>query len=175
MKHPEKARVVISAAVVAVVAMAVPACSKLQSGGSTAGGSVAVGKGANLDGTSDGQNSGQSGTAKITALLNAGSGQASRKDWSGANATFQEVLAINPGNVYANYDLGVVAQNTGNPAGAISYYKKALAGNSVYTPAMYNEAILLERSQPQQAIGLYQKIVTINPGPVLCRPTRLVA
>jgi tetratricopeptide (TPR) repeat protein len=28
---------------------------------------------------------------------------------------------------------------------------------------MYNEAILLESSQPQQAISLYQKIVIINP------------
>ena len=28
---------------------------------------------------------------------------------------------------------------------------------------MYNEAILLETSKPQQAIAVYQKIVSINP------------
>jgi tetratricopeptide (TPR) repeat protein len=162
MKHSKKAHVVISAAVVTVIAMATVACSRSPFG-STGGSSTAVGKGANLNGTSGSQNSGQSEATKIVALLNTGGVQVSRKDWSSATATFQDVLAINPGNVYANYDLGVVAQNTGNPAEATSYYNKALAGNKVYTPAMYNEAILLESSQPRQAISLYQKIVTINP------------
>jgi tetratricopeptide (TPR) repeat protein len=162
MKHSKKARVVVSVATLTVIAMGTVACGRLSSGGSATGNGTAVGKGSNLDGTSGGQNSGQSPATKIAALLNTGSGQASRKDWSGATATFQEVLAINPGNVYANYNLGVVAQSTGNSAGAISYYNKALADNTVYTPAMYNEAILLERPQPQQAISLYQKIVTIN-------------
>src|SRR5579862_8499733 len=161
MKHPKKAHVVISAAVVAVIAMATVACSKSPFG-STGGNSTAVGKGANLNGTSGSQYSGQSEAAKNVALLTTGGMQVSRKDWSSATATFQDVLAISPGNVYANYDLGVVAQNTGNSAGAISYYNKALAENRAYTPAMYNEAILLESSQPRQAISLYQKIVTIN-------------
>ena len=73
------------------------------------------------------------------------------------------MLAINPSNVYANYDLGWIAQSTGNSNEAISYYNKALAANAAYTPAMYNEAILLESSHPQQAIAVYQKIVSIDP------------
>jgi tetratricopeptide (TPR) repeat protein len=73
------------------------------------------------------------------------------------------VLVISPSNVYANYDLGVIAQSTGHPNAAISYYNKALAANAAYQPAMYNEAILLESSQPQEAIALYQKVVKINP------------
>jgi Tfp pilus assembly protein PilF len=28
---------------------------------------------------------------------------------------------------------------------------------------MYNEAILLEKSKPQQALSMYQQIITINP------------
>jgi tetratricopeptide (TPR) repeat protein len=163
MKHPKKARLVISAAVLTGIAMATVACSRMPSGGSAADGSGAVAQGGNLADTSGSQNSGQSEATKIAGLLSTGSAQASRKDWSGATATFQDVLAISPGNVYANYDLGVVAQNTGNSAEAISYYKQALAGNAAYTPAMYNEAILLERAQPQLAIGIYQKIVSINP------------
>jgi tetratricopeptide (TPR) repeat protein len=77
--------------------------------------------------------------------------------------TFENVLAISPTNVYANYDLGVIAQTNGNSAEAIGYYNKALAANAVYTPAMYNEAIVLESTQPTQAIAIYQKIVSIDP------------
>ena len=61
-------------------------------------------------------------------------------------ATFQDVLAVDPSNVYANYDLGVIAQSNGDSPEAISYYNKALAANTTYTPAMYNEAILLENA-----------------------------
>jgi tetratricopeptide (TPR) repeat protein len=85
------------------------------------------------------------------------------KKWSAATTSFQNVLAISPGNLYANYDLGVVAQATGHYSEAISYYNKSLAVNAAYQPALYNEAILLESSHPQQAIAMYQKVVTIDP------------
>jgi tetratricopeptide (TPR) repeat protein len=86
-----------------------------------------------------------------------------KKNWSAATTSFQDVLAISPGNLYANYDLGVIAQTTGHFAEAISYYNKALAANAAYQPALYNEAILLESSHPQQAIAMYQEVVKINP------------
>ena len=86
-----------------------------------------------------------------------------KKKWSAATTSFQNVLAISPGDVYANYDLGVIAQSTGHPDEAISYYNKALAANAAYQPAMYNEAILLESSHPQQAIALYENVVKIDP------------
>ncbi|HEY6786968.1 MAG TPA: tetratricopeptide repeat protein [Trebonia sp.] len=101
--------------------------------------------------------------AQVPSLLETGIAQTSQQDWSAATTTFENVLAIEPTNVYANYDLGVIAQTNGNSAEAISYYNKALAANTAYTPAMYNEAILLESSQPQQAIAIYQRIVSINP------------
>jgi tetratricopeptide (TPR) repeat protein len=147
MNHAKKARVVMSAAVLAVVATATVSCS------------TAAVKSGSLASTTRSQ----SKATQVTALLNTGSAQAERKNWSGATATFQNVLSINPGNVYANYDLGVVAQETSKVAAAIGYYTEALAGNSAYTPAMYNEAILLEGSQPLRALRMYQEIVKINP------------
>ena len=86
-----------------------------------------------------------------------------KKKWSAATTSFQKVLAASPGNLYADYDLGVIAQSTGHSDEAISYYNKALAVNAAYNPALYNEAILLESSHPQQAIAVYQKIVSIDP------------
>src|ERR1700761_146106 len=152
MKHAKKNHAMISAAVLAIVAPAAVACSS--SSGTTAATNSPHGK-SGLGSLTDG--------SQITSLLQSGLTQANQKNWSVAATSFENVLAISPGNVYANYDLGVIAQSTGNPSEAISYYNKALAANVAYTPAMYNEAILLESSQPKQAIAVYQKIVNIDP------------
>jgi tetratricopeptide (TPR) repeat protein len=101
--------------------------------------------------------------ARVTALLQAGIQQARQKNWAAATTTFQGVLAIDPKNVYALYDLGVAAQTNNDDSHALSYYDQALLANGKYTPAMYNKAILLEASRPRQAIALYNQIIAISP------------
>jgi tetratricopeptide (TPR) repeat protein len=152
MKHAKKNHTMISAAVLAIVATATVACSSLSH--TAAATSSPPGKGAPASLTDGSQ---------VNSLLQSGLTQAGKKKWSAATTIFKKVLAITPSNVYANYDLGWIAQSTGNSTEAISYYNKALAANATYTPAMYNEAILLESSHPQQAIAVYQKIVKIDP------------
>jgi tetratricopeptide (TPR) repeat protein len=154
MKRAKKNHAMISAAVLAMVATAAVACSSLSTTTTTATASSPRGKGAPASLT---------GGSQVTSLLQSGLAQADKKNWSAATTTFRKVLAINPSNVYADYDLGWIAQSTGNSSEAIGYYSKALAANAAYTPAMYNEAILLESSHPQQAIAVYQKIVSIDP------------
>jgi|HubBroStandDraft_4_1064222.scaffolds.fasta_scaffold148527_2 tetratricopeptide (TPR) repeat protein len=152
MKHAKKNHAMISAAVLAIVAATAVACGRPSD--------------ATPATTSTPGNSGQDAltdSSQVTSLIQAGLTQIDKKNWSAAATSFQQALAINPGNIYANYDLGVIAQTTGQSSAAISYYKKVLAVNAAYTPAMYNEAILLESSHPQQAIAMYQKIVKINP------------
>jgi tetratricopeptide (TPR) repeat protein len=148
MNHAKKNRAMISAAVLAIVAAAAVACSSLSS-------TVATTKSTSSPASLT--------DSQVTSLLQSGLKQADQKKWSAATTIFKHVLAINPSNVYADYDLGWIAQSTANSDEAISYYKKALAANAAYTPAMYNEAILLETSQPQQAIAIYQKILSIDP------------
>jgi tetratricopeptide (TPR) repeat protein len=152
MKHAMKNHAMISAAVLAIVATGAVACSSLSH--TTAATSSPTGKAAPASLTNGSQ---------VNSLLQTGLTQADKKNWSAATTTFGKVLAINPANVYANYDMGWIAQSRGNSNEAISYYKKCLAANAAYTPAMYNEAILLESSQPQQAIAMYQKIVRVDP------------
>jgi tetratricopeptide (TPR) repeat protein len=154
MNHAMKNHGMISAAVLAIVATAAVACSS-PSRTTPATTSSPSGKGAPASLTN--------GSGQVTSLVQTGLTQADKKNWSAATATFQKVLAINPANVYANYDLGWIAQSRGNSNEAISYYTKCLAANAAYTPAMYNEAILLESSHPQQAIAMYQKIVRVDP------------
>jgi tetratricopeptide (TPR) repeat protein len=154
MKRAKKNHPMISAAVLAMVATAAVACSSLShSTATTSGTSSPAGKASPASLTDN----------QVTSLLQSGLKQANKKNWSAATTTFKKVLAINPSNVYADYDLGWIAQSTGNSAQAITYYNKALAANAAYTPAMYNEAILLENAHPQQAIAVYQKIVSLDP------------
>ncbi len=147
MKPAKKNHAITSAVVLTLVATAAVACS-------TATTSSPLGAGSSASSTDGSQ---------IASLLQSGLAQADKHNWSAAETNFQNVLAISPLNVYANYDLGVIAQNAGNPSDALAYYNNALAANAKYTPAMYNKAIILESSKPKQAIAVYQKIVSINP------------
>jgi tetratricopeptide (TPR) repeat protein len=153
MKHAKKNHAMISAALLAIVATAAVACSSLSNTATTRSTSSPSDKASKASLTD----------SQLTSLLKSGLAQADKKNWSAARTSFKNVLASDPGNVYANYDLGWIAQSTGNSSEAIGYYNKAIAANAAYTPAMYNEAILLETSHPQQAIAVYQKIVKIDP------------
>ena len=149
-----------SAALLAAIGLAATGCTSKPTGSSNSGegGSIVA-----HSGSTPSSGAGHNDVTQVAALLEVGVQRTSRKDWQGASTTFQDVLAINPNNVYALYDLGVIEQANANPAGAIGFYNRALAVSKEYTPAMYNKAILLESSNPQQAIALYQEIVGINP------------
>jgi len=99
----------------------------------------------------------------VQALLQEGISQAQAKMLDQATTTFKNVLLLSPKNVYALYNLGVIDQTEKNTAGALSYYNRALNADSTYTPAMYNMAIILESTNLDAALALYQKIVVINP------------
>ena len=143
--------------VATVIGLTAAGCTRNSPGGQGGpGASASVGTSASV-------NAGQSDVTRVAALLQVGIQRANQKDWTGATTTFQDVLAINPGNVYALYNLGVIDQTKGNSGAAIGFYKQALRESKNYTPAMYNMAILLEKPDPQQALRLYQQIVAINP------------
>jgi tetratricopeptide (TPR) repeat protein len=102
-------------------------------------------------------------SAAVSTLLKQGLSQAQAKQLGQAETTFKNVLLLDPENVYALYNLGVIDQTQNNTAGAIAYYNKALNSNNTYTPAMYNKAIILEATDLEAALALYKQIVAINP------------
>ena len=104
-----------------------------------------------------------SNAAAVSVLLKQGLSQAEAKQLDQAETTFKNVLLLDPNNVYALYNLGVIEQTRNNAAGALTYYDKALSADSTYTPAMYNKAIILEASNLDAALSLYKQIVAINP------------
>lgn len=153
--QPNALRAIALATAVAVIGLTAAGCTKISPGAEPATAGAA--------GASASVNAGHSDVTRVAALLQVGIQRANQKDWTGATTTFQDVLAINPGNVYALYNLGVIDQAKGRSAAAIGYYKQALTVSKNYTPAMYNMAILVEKPDPHQALSLYQRIVAINP------------
>jgi tetratricopeptide (TPR) repeat protein len=169
-RHIPPALAVVAAA---VVGLGATSCSLLssdassqvaQAGPSDPGKGGSVGPLAGDTVTAPTRNANATGNAaRVAAMLQAGIQQARQQDWAGAATSFRVVLSIDPKNVYALYDLGVIAETSNDGAHAIAYYDKALSANGKYAPAMYNKAILLEASRPTQAIALYNQIIAISP------------
>ncbi len=113
--------------------------------------------------TSSDAASASASAAQVAKLLQQGVDQATQQKTDDAVATFNSVLAIDPNNKYALYNLGLIAQNRNDTANATSYYDRAIKSDPSYTPAMYNKAIILEASNLDGAVALYEKIVQINP------------
>ena len=96
-------------------------------------------------------------------MLQNGITQAGQGKYSDATATFKALLAIDAKNKYALYNLGLIAQIQKNTKSALSYYQQAVKLDPKFTSAMYNEAIVLEPSNPEQSESLYEQIVKIDP------------
>ncbi|HEY2593277.1 MAG TPA: hypothetical protein VGK33_05205 [Chloroflexota bacterium] len=102
-------------------------------------------------------------TTSATVLLSIGIAQAESRQFQPADTTFQDLLAIDPANKYAWYNLGLIAQETNHTSASLADYAKAIAIDPRYTPAMFNQAILLERTAPHAALSIYRRITSINP------------
>jgi tetratricopeptide (TPR) repeat protein len=76
---------------------------------------------------------------------------------------YKTVLKDDPANVYALYDLGVIAQRGGSVNDAANYYQKALASHPDYAPALFNLATMEATVAPKQAATLYQRVITLEP------------
>jgi tetratricopeptide (TPR) repeat protein len=95
-------------------------------------------------------------------LLHQGLTQAMAGKYDDAKATFERLVAADSANKFGWFNLGYIAQLKNDPNTAIVDYDKAIAADPNYTPAMYNKAILLEKSNVDGAIELYRQILTID-------------
>jgi len=127
---------------------------------------LAVLAGVSLSACASGSQEGSSSAASaqaVNGLLSTGIRQAQAKQFAQAQVTFQDVLVLDPGNEFAWYNLGLIAQTKNNPKAAVSDYQQAIRSDPRDTSAMYNEAIALEPTDRSQALSLYLQIVAINP------------
>ncbi|WP_160422396.1 tetratricopeptide repeat protein [Agromyces seonyuensis] len=102
------------------------------------------------------------GAISVDDLVQLGIASANAGETDQAKATFENVLALDPGNAFANYNLGVLAQQNGDADAAMGYYDKAIETDPAFTSAMYNKAILLEDADQDAAVALYRQIVSLD-------------
>lgn len=80
-----------------------------------------------------------------------------------ARRLYLEVLAKDPANTVAHYDLGVIHQQEGAAKEAENDYEQALATDAGFRPALFNLAVLVTPTDPARAIALYRRLLAIEP------------
>jgi tetratricopeptide (TPR) repeat protein len=95
---------------------------------------------------------------QVAKLLQDGIAFAQNNQLDQASTTFTNVLTLDPDNKFALYNLGLLAQTRKDARGALTFYDRALATDPGYQPALYNKAIVLEATDIDQSIALYERI-----------------
>ncbi|WP_110206690.1 tetratricopeptide repeat protein [Nocardioides daejeonensis] len=99
----------------------------------------------------------------VETLVSTGANQLAAGEVEAARGTFASVLTLDPSNLLAHYNLGLIAQQDGDTATAIKEYDAALATDPAYGPALFNKAILLEKTDLEEAVALYQLAAEAQP------------
>jgi len=111
-----------------------------------------------------GSDSASAGKAqRVDVLLQTGLVQSRYQDRKGAESTFRRVLELDSRNKTAWYNLGVLAHHEGRAAEARNAYDKALKIDPRFTSALFNEAVLLESSEPDRSVQLLRRAIAVNP------------
>lgn len=99
----------------------------------------------------------------VDALISAGLQAQTSGNVDQATSDYQQVLALDPGNKYAHYDLGVIDETAGRNTDAEKQYRQALLTDPDFVPALFNLAILRTPVDVWEAIDLYRHIVSLQP------------
>lgn len=85
-------------------------------------------------------------------------------DLDEAAARYAEVLAVEPDNLRARYDLGVVLQTRGDVERAEAEYREALRIDAGFAPALFNLAVLRAGAGDHAAaVELYRLVLVSEP------------
>lgn len=105
----------------------------------------------------------QTDAQKAGVLLQAGLAAHQAGRLSEAASDYKKVLAYDPKNQWAHYNLGLIEQLNGQSAAAESDYRAAIAVDPNFVGALYNLAILRTSVAPQEAVELYRKAIAVTP------------
>lgn len=102
------------------------------------------------------------GTASTRDLIAQGIADQKAGRLDEAAAAYRLVIAREPTNKFAYFNLGLIAQTRGDLTQAETLYEQALEVDENFTPAMFNLAIIVTKSQPFRAIKLYRRLLEID-------------
>jgi len=95
--------------------------------------------------------------------LTAGIAAQNAGNYASATQFYEKVLAVEPKNATALYDIGDVDQLQSQNAAAKTKYLAALAVDPNFIAAMYNLATLESSTTPNEARVLYEQIIKLSP------------
>ncbi len=99
-------------------------------------------------------------------MIETGLAQIDAGELGAAEGSFNSVLALEPDNVFALYNLGYIAQVREDVATAVTQYNAAISVDAEFAPALYNLAILTENADLVAATDLYRRVLDVNPDDV---------
>ena len=73
-----------------------------------------------------------------------------------------QVISREPRQVLGYYNLGLAYQEQGDDAAALRAYARAQAVDEDFVPALYNRAVLYTSRDPELAIYLYHRAISIQ-------------
>lgn len=84
--------------------------------------------------------------------------------WRDAESVFQRMIAVNPANYMAHYNLGNLCDRRKQPGLAIEHYQAAVAAEPNYAEAYCNlGGVLLRQGRRQDAIAAYETARRLRP------------
>lgn len=106
------------------------------------------------------------GMADLNGLLKAAQGHLQAGRLHDAEKMYKQILSAFPASASAHNDLGTLYHSQKDLKKAISYYKKSIAIDKNYLPALNNLAqALTEQSDPGGAAAVYEMIIALQPTP----------
>ena len=96
-------------------------------------------------------------------LLQKGINAESAGNYDLALTYYQAVLAKQPSNIDAIYDIGTVYQTRHQNTQAATWFRRAISVNPNFAPALYDLGIIVAATNPAGAIPLFQQAVDAQP------------
>jgi tetratricopeptide (TPR) repeat protein len=102
--------------------------------------------------------------SETDSLISTGLDQLSTGATEEATQTFTAILASDPTNAYAHYNLGYLAHTAGDVATAVAHYTAAIESNKDFPEALYNLALISEdNGDIDGAITLFRRQLALVP------------
>lgn len=115
-------------------------------------------------------------TTEIERALNAGREHHMAGRLSPARAIYDSVLAADPKNAEVLHLLGVMAMQTGDPAGAMVYIDRALAVRPDFVKPLNNRGlVLLQLGRADESLATFDRVVALDPGNIAGHKNRAAA
>jgi tetratricopeptide (TPR) repeat protein len=109
-----------------------------------------------------GSSAAQSDSQQASSALSAGLLAQNQGKTQEAIDDYNKVLAHDPHNKYAFYNLGLIDQQAGRNTAAETKYRSALTIDPQFEPALFNLAILRTAPSPAEAENLYRQVIGLD-------------